>query len=242
MPSEEAFDIYTNTEAPATKKKASKRHRGERYLTIGHSWHRNEETEARFDVEIKAVEARYAEEIKAGEAKHVEQAKAVKARVAEELKATEARVVDLIEELRRCQESVVKITAVKEKFKEASEINFKEASKLQDDLVISRKETVELEERTKLLEETNARNLEKFKGATFNSFYLFWKNNPEANFDYLPEQVKKVKIAKCATRLVEEQKAQESPEISLATGTKAVEDDVGTTVDQQSQMDPPTAQ
>ncbi|XP_062074991.1 uncharacterized protein LOC133778999 [Humulus lupulus] len=176
------------------------------------------------------------------EAKHAEEVKAVEARVAEELKAAEARVADLSEELRRCQESVVKIYAVKEKFKEASEINFKEASKLHDDLVISRKETVELEERTKLLEEANARNLEKFKGVTFNCFYLFWKNNPEENFDYLPEQVKKVELAKCAARLAEEQKAQESLEISLATDTEAVKDDARTTVDQQSQPDHTTAQ
>ncbi|XP_062100904.1 uncharacterized protein LOC133806833 [Humulus lupulus] len=106
-------------------------------LTIGHNWRRAEESEARFVKEIKAIETRYAKEMNAVEAKQAEEVKAVEARVAEELKATEARVTNLSEELRRCQESVVKITAFMEKFKEASEINFKEASKLQDDLVIT---------------------------------------------------------------------------------------------------------
>ncbi|XP_062103176.1 uncharacterized protein LOC133814199 [Humulus lupulus] len=46
-----------------------------------------------------------------------------------------------------------------------------EAFKLQDDLVISRKETEGLEECIKELEETNASNLERYKGATFNCFY-----------------------------------------------------------------------
>ena len=134
-------------------------------LTIGHCWRRAEETKAKHAEEIKAVEARHVEEIK----------------------AAEARIASLSEELRKFQESVAKVTAIKEKFKEAMKINFKEATKLQDDLVISRKEIAELEGRVKLLEETNSCHLEKFKGATFNCFYLFWKSNPEANFNYLPE-------------------------------------------------------
>ena len=51
--------------------------------------------------------------MKTVEAKHVEEGKAVEAKQAEELKVTEARVADLSKKLRRCQESVVKITAVK---------------------------------------------------------------------------------------------------------------------------------
>ena len=102
-------------------------------------------------------------------------------------------------------------------------INFKEASKLQDELAISRKETAELEERVKLLEETNACNLERFKGAMFDCFYMFWKSNPEANFDYLPEE---------KARLEDEEKAQGSPEISLPISIEGVDEDAGTSVDQ----------
>ncbi|XP_062100622.1 uncharacterized protein LOC133806550 [Humulus lupulus] len=123
-------------------------------LTMGHGWRRAEEFEAKFFEEVKAVEARYAEQQKAGEEKNA----------------------SLSEELRKHQEAFVKITDAKEKCKEASVLNFKEASKLQDDLVINRKETAEQKERAKRLDETNARNLEKYKGAAFKCFYLFLKS------------------------------------------------------------------
>ncbi|XP_062118320.1 uncharacterized protein LOC133831934 [Humulus lupulus] len=67
----------------------------------------------------------------------------------------------LSEELKQHQATLIKAIETKEKYKEASLLNFKEASKLQDDLVISRKETERLEERIKEREETNASNLER---------------------------------------------------------------------------------
>ncbi|XP_062075260.1 uncharacterized protein LOC133779300 [Humulus lupulus] len=133
-------------------------------LPMSHSWHRAEETKAKHAEEIKACE--------------------------EKAKAVETKVSSLSEELKKCQEALAKVIATKEKFKEASEINFKEATKLQDDLAASLKGATELEGLVKLLEETNAQNLEKFRGATFNCFYLFWKNTPGKNFDYLPENMR----------------------------------------------------
>ncbi|XP_062100536.1 uncharacterized protein LOC133806453 [Humulus lupulus] len=164
-------------------------------------------------------------------AKFAEEVKAVEARYAEKLKAAEEKSAKLGEELKNHQEALVKITEAKEKYKEASALNFKEASKLQDDLVISRKETDEQEERANWLEEANARNLEKYKGAAFKCFYLFWKSNPRDNFDYLPEHMKQAELAKCAARLEEEKKVQESPEISLATNIEGAEEDAETTID-----------
>ncbi|XP_062093620.1 protein IQ-DOMAIN 19-like [Humulus lupulus] len=165
---------------------------------------------------------------------------------AEEIKVAKGKVTSLSEELKRTQEELAKVIAAKEKFKEASENNFKEAAKLQEDLVASIKEAIGLEERVKLLEETNSQNLERFREATFNCFYLFWKNNKEANFDYLPKKMRQVELAKCAARQEEERNAQnasDSPEISLAIGIEGAEEDAGTSVDQQSQQDPPpTAQ
>ncbi|XP_062114010.1 actin cytoskeleton-regulatory complex protein PAN1-like [Humulus lupulus] len=187
-------------------------------LTMSTSWRHSKETDAKHVEEIKSCEER---------AKLCE----------EKAKAYEEHVACLSEELRRSQEAVVRITASKNQFKEASEINFKEASKHQDELVACWQKVTELEGRVKLLEETNARNLEKFKGVTFNCFYLFRKNNPEENFDYLPEHARKLELTRCAARL-EEEKARESPEISSATGIEGVEEETRITVDQQSQPDP----
>ncbi|XP_062103586.1 uncharacterized protein LOC133814671 [Humulus lupulus] len=116
-----------------------------------------------------------------------------------------------------------------------------EASKLQDELTISRKENDELEERVKLLEETNTKDLERFKGATFKCFYMFWKNNREANFDYLPKHMRQFELTRCLARLEEEEKAQESPEISLATGIDGVDEEAGASIDQQIPQDPSAA-
>ncbi|XP_062113147.1 uncharacterized protein LOC133824287 [Humulus lupulus] len=65
------------------------------------------------------------------------------------------------------------------------------------------------------------------------------KSNPEANFDYLPKHMKQAELAKCIALLEEEEKAQGSPEISLATGIEGVDEDVGASVNQQPKQDPP---
>ncbi|XP_062114227.1 uncharacterized protein LOC133825278 [Humulus lupulus] len=120
-------------------------------LTMSPDWRRSEEIDANHAEEIKACKQR---------AKTSE----------EKAKACEEQVARLSEELRKSQEAVAKVTTSKNEFKEASEINFKEETKLQNELVASRQEVTELEGRVKQLEETNARNLEKFKGETFNCF------------------------------------------------------------------------
>ncbi|XP_062089581.1 uncharacterized protein LOC133796115 [Humulus lupulus] len=157
--------------------------------------------------------AKHAEEIKAIEGRLVEQLKAPEdrhAQLGEELRAAEEQSAKMGEELKQHNETLAKVTESKEKYREASVINFKEASKLQDELAISRKETTELEEQVKLLEETNASDFERFKDAA------------------------KLAIA----RLEEEETAQGSLEISLATGIEGIDEGADTTVDQQPQ-DPP---
>ena len=70
---------------------------------------------------------------------------------------------------------------------------------------------------------------------------MFWKCNPNADFSYLPDHIKEAELARCAARL-EEEKAQGSPEISLATGIEGANEDARVTVDQlpqKPQQDPP---
>ncbi|XP_062118928.1 uncharacterized protein LOC133832629 [Humulus lupulus] len=150
------------------------------------------------------------------EAKYTEQLKEVEKKNAELLE----QKAKLVVELKQNQATLTKAIETKEKYKEASFLNFKEASKLQDDLVISRKETKGLEERVKELEETNAGNLEKYKGVTFKCFYMFWKNNCRADFSYLPDRMRQFELNRFLARLEEEERAKvpASPEISLATG------------------------
>ncbi|XP_062118818.1 uncharacterized protein LOC133832497 [Humulus lupulus] len=142
--------------------------------------------EKRLGEQLRASEDKHAEELKTAEAKYNEQLEVVEKKNAElfEQKAK------LAEELKQYQDALTKAIETKEKYKEASLINFKEASKLQVDMVISRKETKGLEEHVKELEETNASNLEKYKGTTFKCFYMFWKNNCRADFSYLPDRMR----------------------------------------------------
>ncbi|XP_062119429.1 uncharacterized protein LOC133833527 [Humulus lupulus] len=164
------------------------------------------------------AEAKYTEQLEAAEKKNVELLEQ-KTKLAEELKHHQATLIKAIE--------------TKEKYKEASLLNFKEASKLQDDLVISKKETEGLEERIKELEETNASNLERYKGATFKCFYVFWKHNREVDFNYLSERMRQSELNRCLVRLEEEERAKipASPEISLATSIDGAEEEIGAFVD-----------
>ncbi|XP_062075914.1 uncharacterized protein LOC133780050 [Humulus lupulus] len=166
------------------------------------------------------------------------------------LKAAEKKNAELLEhktklaeELKQHQAALTKAIEAEEKYKEASLINFKEASKLQDDLAISRKETDGLEERVKELEETNASNLEKYKGATFKCFYMFWKNNRGVDFNYLLDRMRQFELNRCLALLEEEErgKVPASPEISLATGIDGLGEEIGASVDQQIPQDPPAS-
>ncbi|XP_062111486.1 uncharacterized protein LOC133822984 [Humulus lupulus] len=206
--------------------------------------------EKKLDKQLKVFEERHAEELRAVETKYNEQLKAAKGKYSEQLESVEnknAIVLEekttLVEELKQHQTTLAKVIETKEKYKESSKINYQEASKLQDDLVISRKEAVGLEERVKELEETNASNLERYKGATFNCFYVFWKHNREADFSYLSERLRQSQIDRCLARLEEEERAKmpASPEISLATGIDGIEEEVEAFVDQQTPQNPPTS-
>ncbi|XP_062075293.1 uncharacterized protein LOC133779336 [Humulus lupulus] len=82
-------------------------------LTLSTSWCRSEE-----------VVTKQAEEIKAAEERPVENHKVVEAKYAEELQTAEAKIAKLKEELKKEEDSVAKITASKDKYKEASLINY----------------------------------------------------------------------------------------------------------------------
>ncbi|XP_062075320.1 uncharacterized protein LOC133779365 [Humulus lupulus] len=218
------------------------------------SWRRSRaltaQYEKRLSKQLKASEDKHAEELKASEAKHVEELKMVEEKYTEKLEAAEKKNPELLEqkaklaeELRQHQATLLKVIETKEKYKEPSLLNFKEASKLQDDLIISIKETEGLEERIKELEDTNASNLERYKGATFNCFYAFWKHNREADFSYLFDRLRQSEINRCLACLEEEERAKipASPEISLATGIDGVEEEIGASVDQQTPQDPPVS-
>ncbi|XP_062104060.1 uncharacterized protein LOC133815219 [Humulus lupulus] len=121
-----------------------------------------------------------------------------------------------------------------------SDAKHTEEVKFEDELIASRKETEELEGRVKELEETNASNLERYRGATFHCFYEFWKHNRGTNFNYLSERLRQTEIDRCTARPEEEERANilAFPEISLATGIEGAENEVGTTVDQENPEDP----
>ncbi|XP_062075429.1 uncharacterized protein LOC133779487 [Humulus lupulus] len=234
-PPDQTGDVLTNYVISSAKERMTKlsRHRCSReaiistesmegMLTMTASWHRS---------------GALITELKASEAKHAEESKMTLKKNAELLEQN----TKLAEELKTFQVALTKDTVEKEKYEEASLLNFKEATKLQDDLVASKKETEGLEGRIKELEETNASNLERYKGATSNCFYAFWKHNREADFSYLSERMRRTKIKRCLALLEEEERAKvpASPEISLATGIDGVEEEVGAFVDQQTPQDPP---
>ncbi|XP_062080701.1 uncharacterized protein LOC133785488 [Humulus lupulus] len=114
----------------------------------------------------KEMAGKQAEEIKAAEERLAKKHKAVEAKHAEELQAAEAKIAKLEEDLKKKEDSIEKIITSKDKYKEASLINYREAHKLQTELEISCKEVANLEE-------ANKRNLEKYEGAAFQCFYMF---------------------------------------------------------------------
>ncbi|XP_062080353.1 uncharacterized protein LOC133785114 [Humulus lupulus] len=173
------------------------------------------------------------------DARHVEKVKMLEGKNTELLNQN----IKLAEQLKTFQATLTKALAVKEKFREASKLNFQEAKKLEDDLIASRKETEGLEGRIKELEKTNDSNLERYKGATSNYFYTFWKHNCEADFSYLSERMSETKIKWSLAHLEEEERAKipASPEISLAMSIDGVEEEAATSVDQQTPHDPPAA-
>ncbi|XP_062114388.1 uncharacterized protein LOC133825471 [Humulus lupulus] len=88
----------------------------------------------------------------------------------------------LTEELLECRAALNKSNEDKEKFRESAKLNFQEVKQLGLDLTARKKETEELEGRVKELEETNAKNMEKYREATHLCFYKFWKHNQKADF------------------------------------------------------------
>ncbi|XP_062112714.1 actin cytoskeleton-regulatory complex protein PAN1-like [Humulus lupulus] len=150
-------------------------------------------SEATHAKQLKVVKVKHSEALKEAEAKHTETLKEAEAKHLEALQVTEAKIASLEEELKKKEASIAKITASKEQYKDTSLINYQEAHKLQAELEISRKEVP-------ALEEENACNLEDYEGAAFECFYLFWKNNPNANFSYLPDHIREAELARCVSR------------------------------------------
>ncbi|XP_062114057.1 uncharacterized protein LOC133825077 [Humulus lupulus] len=95
-------------------------------------------SKATYAEQLKAVETKHSEALKEAEAKHTEALKKAEVKHLEALQVTEATIASLEEELKRKDASIDKITASKEKYKEVSLMNYREAHKLQDELAISR--------------------------------------------------------------------------------------------------------
>ncbi|XP_062103287.1 uncharacterized protein LOC133814329 [Humulus lupulus] len=127
----------------------------------------------------------------------------------------------LAEELREKQTALDKAVEQRDQFKESNRINYREAKKLEEDLIASRQETTKLEGRIEELEKANASNLES----------------------YLPERTRHAEIVCCAACLAEEERARipASPEISLATGMDGVDNEATTFVDQDTSQDLPAS-
>ncbi|XP_062103710.1 uncharacterized protein LOC133814814 [Humulus lupulus] len=147
----------------------------------------------------KSSEQRHAEELKAVEAKYAEQLEAAQ-------KANAALVEEknkLFEEMEQNQVALNKSLEAKEKYKESHFINFREAKKLEADLIESKQEAKKLEVRINDLEKANASNLES----------------------YLPERMRQTEIAQCIAHLEEEERAKipTSPKISLAIVIEGVD-------------------
>ncbi|XP_062086125.1 uncharacterized protein LOC133792231 [Humulus lupulus] len=119
-----------------------------------------------------------------------------------EQQTAEDTIKALTEEVKQSKEYLEKAAKLVEKHKTAPQTNHDEAVKLEKDLIESRKKSNKLEER----------------------------NNKNANFDSLPEQIKQEELEKCAARLPEENNPSTSPKISLATDING-EDETGPTVD-----------
>ncbi|XP_062094045.1 uncharacterized protein LOC133800087 [Humulus lupulus] len=104
----------------------------------------------------KTFEQRHAEELKAAKEKYVEQL--------EVAQKTNASLLEeknkLAEELREKQTALDKAVEQRDQFKESNRINYREAKKLEEDLIASRQETTKLEGRIEELEKANASNLE----------------------------------------------------------------------------------
>ncbi|XP_062075656.1 uncharacterized protein LOC133779755 [Humulus lupulus] len=207
-------------------------------VTITSSWHRT---------------GALVTQTKDSDSKHIKKTKALEGKNAELLekntkllgKNTELLEQNskLAEELQQFQTALAKVNEGKEKFRECAKLNYQESKKLEADLIVSRKETEELEVRVKELEETNVRNFEKYREATYLCFYEFRKHNRGENFNDLSERLRRTKIAWYTAHLEEEERATipTSPEISLAMGIDGAENEVGTTVDQDIPQDPPAS-
>ncbi|XP_062094195.1 uncharacterized protein LOC133800257 [Humulus lupulus] len=190
------------------------------------------------------------EQSKSSEKRHAEELKVVEAKYDEQLEVAQKENTALLEEknkmaeeMKEKQVALDKALKAKAKYKESHVINFREAKRLEADIIESRQEAEKLEARINELKKTNASNLERYKGATSKCFYDFWKHNQGANFSYLSECMRQTKIARCAARLEEEKRAKTpaSPEISLATGVEGAEDEAEATVDQEHTQDPHTS-
>ncbi|XP_062079942.1 uncharacterized protein LOC133784668 [Humulus lupulus] len=103
----------------------------------------------------------------------------------------------------------------RKKWRESAVLNTRECKQLNLDLTASRDEVTrpgkrvkELEERIQELEEDGAGNLEKYKEATFLSFYDFWKHNQGAKIVYLAENLQQSLMAECTARFEAEKRAK----------------------------------
>ncbi|XP_062094018.1 uncharacterized protein LOC133800056 [Humulus lupulus] len=121
----------------------------------------------------------------------------------------------LTQELQESEDAREKANEERKKWRESDVLNTRDCKQLNLDLTASRDEVTrlrkrvkELEERIQELEEDGARNMEKYKEATFLSFYDFWKHNQGAKIDYLAENLQQSLMAECTARFEAEKRAK----------------------------------
>ncbi|XP_062080712.1 uncharacterized protein LOC133785499 [Humulus lupulus] len=175
---------------------------------------------------------------------HEDELKVVEAKHAEQLAMVVEEKAKLAKELEEKHRSLEKVREQRDQFKESNRFNLRASQQLEVDLAASRQETTTLEGWIEELEKANADNLERYKNATLQCFFDFWRHNQGANFDYLPENARDAELARCAALLVEEERSRvlASPEISLAAGMDGADNEAGGVVDQNLPQDPPARQ
>ncbi|XP_062089322.1 uncharacterized protein LOC133795878 [Humulus lupulus] len=140
----------------------------------------------------------------------------------------------LAEELKEKQNSLDKAIDQRDQFKESNHVNYCAAKQLEEDLAASRQKNTTLEGQIEELKKANASNLERYKNATLRCFYDFSKHNQSANFNYLPENARNAELARCAARLVEEERAR----IPASSGMDRADNEDANVINQGPPQDP----
>ncbi|XP_062089419.1 uncharacterized protein LOC133795949 [Humulus lupulus] len=116
------------------------------------------------------------EQSRAVEQRHAEELKVIEAKYAEQLEAVLEEKNKLAEELGKKQTALDKAIEQRDQFKESNRVNYREAKKLEQDLIASRQETTTLEGWIEKLEKANANNLERVSARRMKTSVFEQKN------------------------------------------------------------------